>query len=171
VKRPRARGQALIWLTMALPMFVSIAGLAIDGGVLLASRRELQSVADGAARAGATRLDLERLRASGGLDVQLDAAQAAQAARTYLDERFAQALVWPIRPGARVEVAPRRVHVSLHAALPTAFLRVVHIDSVPVEASAVADVQYGIRDGGGGGGGDGGDGGDGGGGGGGGGGG
>ena len=48
--RRRSAAQALVWLTLALPLFVSIAGLAIDGGVLLASRRQLQSVADGAAR-------------------------------------------------------------------------------------------------------------------------
>jgi uncharacterized membrane protein len=53
----RSVAQALIWFTLMLPLFVSMAGLAIDGGVLLASRRQLQSVADGAARAGATRLD------------------------------------------------------------------------------------------------------------------
>jgi hypothetical protein len=29
--------------------------------------------------------------------------------------------------------------------LPTAFLRVAHIDSVAVEASAFADAEYGIR--------------------------
>src|SRR5439155_24331327 len=86
--------QALVWLTLALPLFVSIAGLAIDGGVLLASRRQLQSVADGAARAGATRLDLERLRASGGADIQLDAALALEAASTYLDDRLERELAW-----------------------------------------------------------------------------
>jgi Flp pilus assembly protein TadG len=143
----RTAAQALIWFTLALPMFVSIAGLAIDGGVLLASRRQLQSVADGAARAGATRLDLGRLRASGGAEVQLDRTLAADAARTYLDQRLAAELVWPATPHTFVEVDARRVHVLIQGALPTAFLRVVHINSVPVEASAVADVQYGIRDG------------------------
>ena len=88
--RHRSAAQALVWLTLALPMFVSIAGLAIDGGVLLASRRQLQSVADGAARAGATRLDLDRLRGSGGADVQLDQGLALEAASTYLAERLAR---------------------------------------------------------------------------------
>src|SRR5258707_14783531 len=95
--RHRFAAQALVWFTLALPMFVSIAGLAIDGGVLLASRRQLQSVADGAARAGATRLDLERLRSSGGADVQLDQALALEAASIYLDERLAPQ---PPRPAA-----------------------------------------------------------------------
>jgi Flp pilus assembly protein TadG len=141
----RHPAQALVWLTLALPLFVSIAGLSIDGGVLLASRRQLQSVADGAARAGATRLDLDRLRDSGGADVQLEHTRAAEAASTYLDERLARELAWQASPTTRVEVSTRRVHVLIQGALRTAFLRVAHIDSVDVEASAFADVQSGIR--------------------------
>jgi Flp pilus assembly protein TadG len=131
-------------------MFLSMAGLAIDGGVLLATRRQLQSVADGAARAGATRLDLDRLRASGGADVQLDQMLATQAAATYLDERLTRELQWPAAPVTHVEAGARRVHVLIQGTLRPAFLRVVGINSVPVEASAFADVQYGIRSGGGG---------------------
>src|SRR6267143_7050939 len=88
----RIAAQALVWFTVALPLFMSIAGLAIDGGVLLTARRQLQSVADGAARAGATRLDLDRLRASGGADVQLDQTLATEAATSYIDERLARGL-------------------------------------------------------------------------------
>src|SRR6202171_5843365 len=94
----RSSAQALLWFTLALPLFLSIAGLAIDGGVLLASRRQVQSVADGAARAGATRLDLDRLRSSGGADVQLDHSLALAAAATYLDERLARELTWQASP-------------------------------------------------------------------------
>ncbi len=143
--RHRFAAQALVWFTLALPMFVSIAGLAIDGGVLLASRRQLQSVADGAARAGATRLDLERLRSSGGADVQLDQALALEAASTYLDERLARELAWPAAPVTHVDVGQRRVHVLIQGTLRTAFLRVVNIDHVPVEANSFADLQYGIH--------------------------
>jgi uncharacterized membrane protein len=150
VIRHRFAAQALVWLTLTLPLFISIAGLAIDGGVLLASRRQLQSVADGAARAGATRLDLDRLRGSGGADVQLDQAQAVEAASTYLGERLAHELGWQASPHTHVEAGPRRVHAHIEGTLRTAFLRVVNIDNVAVEASAYADLQYGIRAGGGG---------------------
>src|SRR5882672_3617798 len=101
VMRHRDVAQALVWLTLALPMFVSIAGLAIDGGVLLASRRQLQSVADGAARAGATRLDLDLLRASGGAEVKLDPALARDATWSYLNERLARELDWQALPTAQ----------------------------------------------------------------------
>src|SRR5438309_5336807 len=128
--RHRAVAQALLWFALAIPLFISTAGLAIDGGVLLASRRQLQSVADGAARAGATRLDLARLRDSGGADVQLDVTLAREAAATYLAERLPRELVWTTSPDGHVDVGTRRVHVLIQGTLPTAFLRVVHIDSV-----------------------------------------
>lgn len=146
----RAAGQALVWLTLCLPLFVSAAGLAIDGGVLLTSRRELQSIADGAARAGATRLDRDRLRVSGGADVQLDPVIAAATARAYLADRFSQELSGLAAPDSQIDVSSRRVHVLLQATVRTAFLRVVHIDTVPLAASAFADIEFGIRDGGGG---------------------
>jgi Flp pilus assembly protein TadG len=144
----RGRAQVILWFTVAVPLFVSMAGLAIDGGQLLSSRRQLQSVADGAARAGATRLDTPRLRASGGTDIQLDASAAQQAAHTYVDEALGgEQPGWQGPPRTSVDVGERRVRVSIQATLQTAFLRIVRIDAVPVEASAVADVQFGIHDG------------------------
>jgi Putative Flp pilus-assembly TadE/G-like len=146
----RTRAQALIWLTVAVPLFVSLAGLVIDGGVLLDERRELQSIVDGAARSGATQLDRSRLRASGGADVQLDPVLATQTARAYADQALASNHEpWSTAPRMQVEVEGRRVHVLIQAQLPTAFLRIVAINSVPVQAESFGDVQYGIHDGGG----------------------
>ena len=144
----RSPGQALLWLTLAIPLFMSLAGLAIDGGLLLDSRRDLQSIADGAARAGATRLDMDRLRASGGADVQLDPALAERAARMYLDQSLVKrAHAWVTPPETQIQAGARRVHVYVHASIHTAFLRILFIDNVPVEASAFADVQFGIHNG------------------------
>ena len=56
-------------------------------------------------------------------------------------------LPWPSVPQTDVEVGARRVHVRVRAELHTAFLQIAHIDTVPVEASAFADVQFGIRQG------------------------
>src|SRR5438067_13914639 len=110
--RRRSRAQALLWFTLAVPLFVSMAGLAIDVGVLLSSRRQLQSLADGAARAGATRLDMARLRSSAGADVQLDPTLATGAARAYLAEALVTAApASRITPDAQIDVGPRRVHV------------------------------------------------------------
>jgi uncharacterized membrane protein len=151
VRFVRNSGQAMLWLVMLVPLVVSIAGLAIDGGALLDSRRELQSFADGAARAGATRLDVSRLRASDGLDVELDQAQATEAAQVYLAQAdLAGKHSWDATPQAEIEIAGRRIDVLLRATVRTAFLRIVFIDTVPVQASASADLQFGIHNGGGG---------------------
>jgi hypothetical protein len=147
----RQSAQALLFLALAVPLLVSMAGLAIDGGVLLSSHRQLQSVADGAARAAVTRLDMPRLRASGGSDVQLDPLLADQTARSYILQALRDApQAWHGLPDAQVDVGPRRVHIRIQTYLETAFLRMLRIDEVPVEASAFADVQFGIHDGGGG---------------------
>jgi Flp pilus assembly protein TadG len=143
------RAQALVWLSLLVPLFISMAGLAIDGAILLAGRRELQSVADGAARAGATKVDLGRLRDSDGADVELDPVAARVATQSYLDGELTREVTWDTHPNARIDIQPRRVRVALQGTLRTAFLRIASLDEVPVEASAFADVRFGIRTGGG----------------------
>src|SRR5437868_13316623 len=107
--RRRSRAQALLWLTLAVPLFVSMAGLAIDGGVLLTSRRELQSLADGAARAGATRVDIDRLRGSRGADVQLDPLLARAAARADLEDRLRPEHTWQSGTDSQIDGSSRRL--------------------------------------------------------------
>lgn len=143
----RSRGQALVWMTLMLPLFLSVAGLALDGGLLLITHRQLQSVADGAARAGATRLDVDRLRSSGGIDVQLDQAVAREVALTYIDDALRQQRRPVDGVTATLGVTSRRVDVTVQGTVRTAFLRIAHIDSVPLLAGAEANVQYGIHDG------------------------
>jgi len=143
----RSPAQALVWFVLLLPLFVAIAGLVIDGGVLLTSHRQLQSVADGAARAGATRLDTALLRASAGADIRLDPTLALDASRAYISTALlGNTLDWQAPPDAQIQVGTRRVNVLIRGSTRTAFLRIVHIDSVAVEATAFADVQFGIRD-------------------------
>jgi Flp pilus assembly protein TadG len=139
------RGQVLVFLAVAVPMFMAMVGLAIDGALLLTARRELQSAVDGAARAGATRLDMELLRASGGTEVQLDRTRAEQASLSYLDQALAHDLTWQASPVARAVASSRRVHVVVEGRLRTAFLRIVGLNDVLVGATADADMQYGIR--------------------------
>ena len=116
---PCVEAQALVWFTAGTtPVLVDRRLSRLTAACLFASRRQLQSVADGAARAGATRLDLDRLRASGGADVQLDPGTRPRAPRWAI-----WTSAWPRvasgRPtGAHVDVGSRRVHVAIrgHAA-------------------------------------------------------
>jgi uncharacterized membrane protein len=141
----RYPAQALGFVVVALPMFVAIAGLAIDTTVLTLERRELQSAVDGAARAGATRVDTELLRASGGSDVQLDVNRARAAGHAYLEQTLTAAVAWRSQPRWQVDVTRTQVHVSVAGTLHTVFLRVVGIDQVPVGATSDASVEFGVR--------------------------
>ncbi|HEY3058972.1 MAG TPA: Tad domain-containing protein [Chloroflexota bacterium] len=143
--RGAQRAQALVFFVVALPTFVAMAGLAIDGALLLAQRRQLQSTVDGAARAGATRLDMELMRASGGSDVHIDIALARLATNVYLTESLDHTLPWRTPPEARIEVTRTRVRVSVEGRVPTAFMRIVGVDQVALGATADAAAQYGIR--------------------------
>ena len=77
-------GQAIIWTAVMLPFFIAIVGLAIDGGIVYDTQHALQDLADGAARTGATQVDQDAYRASGGQTIVLDQTSARQAAVAYV---------------------------------------------------------------------------------------
>ncbi len=131
---PRS-GQALLMVVVMLPLFLSVIGLAIDGGILLDRKRELQNNADAAARAGAGQVDTLTLRASDGRRVVLDRAKARAAASRYLSRR-----------GTRGSVATDLVRVRVVATerVQLVFLPIVGLRSVEARAEADARVRYGI---------------------------
>ncbi len=133
-----ARGSAVVWVAVTLPLFVSLVGLAIDGGVVFDARRELQSVADGAARAGAMQLDETAYRTTAGAEVVLERARAQAVAWQYL---ATQGGLYE----ADVDASSDRVVVTLRTRVATAFLRLVGITAVTIEATAPAEVRYGIE--------------------------
>ncbi len=56
--RHRSLAQGItVFVAVAMPLFVSLVGLALDAGHLYAVHTDLQAVADAAARAGAAQLD------------------------------------------------------------------------------------------------------------------
>jgi uncharacterized membrane protein len=127
----------------ALPLLMSVVGLALDGGVVFAARRELQNVADAAARAGATEVDAATFRATGGL-VALDGPRALATASEYVSDYNALH-----RPDQRVSldgvslVGRDRMVVAVNREAPTAFLRIVKISTVPIRAEAAAAARAG----------------------------
>jgi Flp pilus assembly protein TadG len=118
-------GQAIVWAAVMLPLFLSVVGLTVDAGIVFDARRELQNVADSAARAGAMQVDQQAYRASSGSTVVLDQAAARRVAAT-------------------IAVEPQRVVVQASSEVPTSFLRLAGITSVRVSATAPAEVRYGI---------------------------
>jgi Flp pilus assembly protein TadG len=77
-------GQILVLTVVVATALLAILGLVADGGLVLARHRELQGLADAAARAGAAQLDEASYRASNGRTATLNPTQAQAAAGRYL---------------------------------------------------------------------------------------
>jgi Flp pilus assembly protein TadG len=85
VDRPDREGGQILILTVVVALaLLAILGLVADAGLVLARHRQLQGVADAAARAGAAQLDEATYRASNGRIAHLNATQAEQAAGRHL---------------------------------------------------------------------------------------
>lgn len=131
-------GQAIVWAAVMLPLFLSVIGLAIDAGLVFQQRRELQNLADAAARAGAMQVDTRAYRESAGGNVVLDQENARRAAAEYLASQ-------PFGLTATVAADPRRVVVEVARDVPTSFLRIAGITTVRIGATAPAELRYGVE--------------------------
>ncbi len=137
------RGQAIVWLAVMLPLFISVVGLVVDGGVVLDARRELQHVADAAAHAAATEVASERLRGSQGDRAELDARRAEAVAEAFVAAYNAGRR--PERSAVATELAasPEGIVVQVGQEVRLAFLPLVRIESVTVRATASAAPRIG----------------------------
>ncbi len=129
-------GQALVLVAVFLLGLVAVVGLATDGGLVFAQRRELQNLADAAALAGAMQIDEGSYRAGG--NVALDRAAAQSATAKYLE-------------GAgdvtyRVSVQATGIEVQVSRRASTGFLRVIGVNSVTIGASARAEPRHGFME-------------------------
>jgi len=119
---------------------LAVAALVIDGGVLFAARRDLQGLADGAARAGAMAVDEELLRGTGA--VRLDPTAARAAAGRYLE-------AGGFEGAARIDADMLSVTVDLEETRPTLMMGLLGVRVVRVTAHAVARPRVGIEEAGG----------------------
>ncbi len=78
----RERGSVSAFVAVIAVALVMVAGMAYDGGQIVAAHATARDVAAGAARAGAQEVDLDRLRSIG--DAALDAQRATGAAEAFL---------------------------------------------------------------------------------------
>jgi uncharacterized membrane protein len=129
----------VVWVVVMMPMFLAIAGLMIDAGQILDARREAQNLADGAARAGAMKLDLQQLHVHD--VIQLDSAAAKQAATDYLSANE-RGRGW--QP-AIIPPPTTTITVTVTRSVPTTFLRILKIDTLAtVSATGRAQPCAGI---------------------------
>jgi Flp pilus assembly protein TadG len=131
-----------LFILATLPLYLAIVGLALDGGRAFVARSDLQSVADSAARAGATQLDTSLgspLRADTEAQPRLLPAAARSAAQSY-------AIRHGIRPTA-VAADEQRVVVDVAEDVQTVFLPIIRVDRIPVAARGVARPRAGLAQG------------------------
>jgi uncharacterized membrane protein len=137
----RQPAQAIVWVAILVPtLFLPIVGLSIDAGVLFDARRELQNVADGAARVGAMEIDersLHDLENTRG-EVNLDRQKARQAVLDYLERAKFSGQREPIG------TANNRVTVTLLRTVRPRFLALLHVQPVEISATGRAAPCSGV---------------------------
>jgi Flp pilus assembly protein TadG len=124
------RGQAALIVLMLAVFFLLLLGLVSDGGLLLSQRRDLQGLADGAARAGAAAIDPSTERSGHG--AQIDPAVA----QTQIDRYLAAA---GFSGSAQVIPTPAQVRVELSGTYSLAFAKLVGIGSATLHATSTSD--------------------------------
>jgi len=131
-------GQAVVWATVLMPLFLSLVGLSVDSVLFFNARLDLQNAAAAAARAGATQIDERAYRESGGATVALDPARARRVAAEALADRG-------LAQSGTIDANTDRVAVRVSREVPTSFLRLIKIDTAQVAATAAAELRFGVE--------------------------
>jgi Flp pilus assembly protein TadG len=137
--RQLQRAQVTVFFALMLPVFLAVAGLALDGGRILEKHADLEAVADAAARAGAAAMDTSvsgALRRNVSSLPTLDPAAAEAAATAYAEYEGVVPLA--------VTADASQVVVRVGERVPTVFLRVAHLDSLWIESRGIAHPQPGV---------------------------
>lgn len=124
------RGAASIFVLGMSVVLLVCAGLVVDGGLAINARMRVADDAEQASRVGADSINLEVLRAGGGLVIDKDL--AARRSASYLRSRG-------YTPGQySLNVDGETVSVTVRDTTDTMILGVVGIDTYDVEAAASA---------------------------------
>ncbi len=134
--KQRTPAQATVFFVVMLPLFLAVAGLALDASNLFVQRTQLQAIADAAARAGAIQVDEASLYSRADGVVRLDPTAAREAAMYYAMYNGALA--------EDVQADESSVYVRMSRQVPTVFLRIVRITTMRIQAEATARPRYGV---------------------------
>jgi Flp pilus assembly protein TadG len=128
------RGAVTAFVVGFMLALLLLAGLVVDGGNVLAARREAANVAEAAARAGAQALDTRAARTSSGAPLDSDVAQTR--AKNYLSQHGYQ---------GSVSVQTNVVLVSVTITRPTWLLNLAGIANVTVHGRGESRGLRGIE--------------------------
>ena len=127
------RGQLTAFVVLLVVPFISLAGLVVDGGGVLAAHEQAVSTAFEAARAGAQAIDLNQLRSSG--RVVLDYRLARADASAYLSA---------LGEAGTVSVADDTVTVTVTVRHRLSILSTLGVGPVTVTGTAGATATQGV---------------------------
>ncbi len=127
-------GMVTAFVVIFVMALMLMAGLVIDGGMVLAAKRNAVNEAEGAARAGAQAVDVGRYRQSG--VVVLNADQARRAAQSYIDATGHT---------GTVAVIGDQVNVTITQDEPARVLSIAGLTSFTVHGAGTARAVRGIE--------------------------
>jgi len=132
------RGYAMVWTAAMLPFLLIVVGLTVDGGVMFDGQRNLQNIADAAARAGAMQIDQNVYRQTNGATVALDQNAARDVAAQSVAGEGSDLK-------GTITADGQRVTVKVERDVPTSFMQIAGIKTVHLTAIAPAEVRFGIE--------------------------
>jgi ferric-dicitrate binding protein FerR (iron transport regulator) len=145
--RRRAKGeegQILILLVGLVGLILMVLGLGWDASNWFLGHRALANLADGAAIAAASDVDLQAFYASDGREIRISDGQALATVRQYLLDVAGDSGLERVAAGSvkvlRAANGPG-VTVELRAATPAAFLRYLHVVAPEMVGSATATAE------------------------------
>lgn len=131
--------QVVVWVAVMVPLvFLPIVGLMIDAGTMFSAKRELQTLADGAARVGAMQIDrpaLHNVTRNPRAKVTLAEGEARDKAREYLERMGFQA---PTDDPTQITFRDEYIQVVVARQVRPGFLRLVHVGPVTIHATGRA---------------------------------
>lgn len=130
MRRSDERGAASIFVLGMSIVLLVCAGLVVDGGLAINARMRVADDAEQASRVGADSIDLDILRAGGGIVINPDL--AAQRSADYLSSRGYTPSQFSL------DIQGETVSVTVRDTTDTMILGVVGIDTYDVEAAASA---------------------------------
>ena len=133
----RDDGAIALIVAISLVLLFAMAALAVDLGLWMTAKRQMQSAADGAALAGCRRL------ADGADDATIWATVTDYATRNFtVPVNAADSVVVQPTPGGASDIGDNYVKVTVRTASPSFFARVIGHNQGLVAAQSVASVGY-----------------------------
>jgi Putative Flp pilus-assembly TadE/G-like len=133
-----------VLLVGLIGLILMVLGLGWDASNWFLGHRALDNLADGAAIAAASDVDVRAFYASGGREITVSNELAMATVRRYLLEMAGDSGLKRVRASSiRVERLPAgpRVTVELRATTPAAFLRLLHVVAPEMVGSASATAR------------------------------